>query len=169
MDLLIIRPKADRKGSCTRERFCGNIFGRVLCPTDFSKPSVELLSLVRSMTDIDEAALVHTVGDKIYQEDTDFRSREAASMLQQYAKDLEEAGLKVIVHVLKGDPVQELIAAAEMLLAYMITMSSQGERWSEHIGIGRVAFDVAGKASRPVLVVKEFYRSSLDLQLESSA
>ena len=66
MDLLIIRPNADRKGSCTRERFCGNIFGRVLCPTDFSKPSVELLSLVRSRTDIDEAALVHMVGDKIY-------------------------------------------------------------------------------------------------------
>jgi hypothetical protein len=35
-------------------------------------------------------------------------------------------------------------------------MSSHGDRWSEHIGIGRVAFDVAGKASRPMLVGKEF-------------
>ncbi len=53
------------------------------------------------MTDIDEVALVHVADDKMYQEDIDFRPREAASMLQQYAKDLEEAGLKVIVHVLK--------------------------------------------------------------------
>jgi hypothetical protein len=51
----------------------------------------------------------------------------------------------------------------------MIMMSSQGDRWSDHIRIRRVVFDVAGKVSRPILVVKEFYRSSLDLQLESSA
>jgi hypothetical protein len=66
---LIFRPKADRKGSCTRERFCSNIFGRVMCPTDFSKPSVKILSLVRSMTDIDEISLVHVVDDKMHQED----------------------------------------------------------------------------------------------------
>lgn len=155
-DLLIFRPKVHNKGYSTIDRFYSNIFGRVLCPMDFSKPSEEVLSLVRSMTDINEVALVHVIDGKQHPEDIDFKSREAASILQQHAKDLEEAGLDVTVHVLQGDPAQELVLAVERIQASMIIMRSQGEGWSEHTGLGRVAFDVARIASRPVLMVKQY-------------
>ena len=99
---MIFRPKVDRKGSCTRERFCSNIFGRVMCPTDFSKPSVEVLSLVRSMTYIDEIALVHVVDDKMHQEDIGSDRGRQHPCSRSIQKTWKKQALKYTVHVLKG-------------------------------------------------------------------
>jgi nucleotide-binding universal stress UspA family protein len=146
--LLIIRHKLlEGVNGISFEKFCPNIFSRVLVTTDFSKEAEASLSFIKGLADIGEYALVHVVSRG---EDR----KEATDKLNSIRDSFTAAGRKATVHILEGNPSKEIISLAQRLDASMIMMSYQGKGMLEHFRVGSTTFDVAHKADRPVMVIK---------------
>ncbi len=139
-DLLIIRHQL-LVGS---EKFCHDIFSRVLITTDFSEAAKDAIALVKGIEGVHEILLAHVVSEK--------------KGIEEPAKKLnllrEELSGRVSVHVLEGHAAKEILALAEKHDASLIIMSSRGKGWLRQIGVGSTTFDVARRAKQPVLVVR---------------
>ncbi|MDM7939146.1 MAG: universal stress protein [Methanothrix sp.] len=139
-DLLIIRHQL-LEGS---EKFCHDIFSRVLVTTDFSEAARDAVTLVKGLHGVHEILLAHVVSEG---EDIE----EPAKKLNVLRDELPG---KVTVHVLEGHAADQILALAERQGASLIIMSSQGKGWLRLIRVGSTTFDVARRARQPVLIVR---------------
>jgi len=114
-DLLIIRHQL-LEGS---EKFCHDIFSRVLITTDFSEAARDAVTLVKGLHGVHEILLAHVVSEG---EDIE----EPAKKLNVLRDELTG---KVTVHVLEGHAADQILALAEKHDASLIIMSSQGKGW----------------------------------------
>jgi nucleotide-binding universal stress UspA family protein len=100
--------------------------------------------------------LVHCTGhlesadQGVLQEDPNAEST-ARSALEQAADQLDE--VSVVTSVVTGDPVRELIAAAERLHADLIVTGSRGPAMMPQAVLGRVTSAVVSNSPCDVLVV----------------
>lgn len=151
-DLLLIRHQVLLGGKeKSFEKFCPNIFSRLLVTTDFSPAAQDAISLLKGLEGASEILLVHVIS-----EDEDLS--EAAMKLNRMREELAESGQSgrnVTVHVLEGDPAKEILNLAKKHDVSLLIMSSQGKGWLEQVRVGSVSFDVARRADRPVLVVRQ--------------
>ena len=147
-DLLIIRHQilegVEESGV---EKFCTNIFSKMLITTDFSVAAEGVVSLVKGMANVHEIHLVHVIskGKSI---------DEPAKKLNLLREVLEVPGRKITVHVLEGNPANEILTLAKKQDVSLIIMSSQGKGWLKQIRVGSTTSDVARRADRPVMVVR---------------
>lgn len=149
-DLLIIRHKILEAGKeAEYEKFCRDIFSKVIITSDFSEAAGEAISRAKELVGVREILLVHVIA-----KEKDFD--EAATRLNLLREELELAGpgRNITVHVLQGHPAEEILALAKKQDASLIMMGSQGKSWSRQIRVGSTTFDVARRAERPVLVVR---------------
>jgi nucleotide-binding universal stress UspA family protein len=144
-DLLIIRHQILEDDGI--EKFCTNIFSKVLITTDFSSAADGVVSLVKGMANVHEIHLVHVIskGKSI---------DEPAKKLNLLREVLDVPGRKITVHVLEGNPANEILTLAKKEDASLIIMSSQGKGWLKQIRVGSTTSDVARRADRPVMVVR---------------
>jgi nucleotide-binding universal stress UspA family protein len=147
-DLLIIRHKLLGAGpdGCV-EKFCRDIFSKVMLPTDFSPAGKDATSAAKELAGVREILLVHVIG-----QENEFD--EAASRLNLLREELAAASRKITVHVLEGSPAEEILAMAKREGVSLIMMGSQGKSWSRQIQVGSTTFDVVRRAESPVLVVR---------------
>jgi len=147
-DLLIIRHKIlDEGKSGETERFCRDIFSRVLLTTDFSEAGQKAISAVRDLTGVREILLVHVIS-----KEDEFD--EAAKRLNLLRVELEGQGRKITVHVMMGHSAEEILSLAKSQDVSLIMMGSQGKSWSRQIRVGSTTFDVARQAISPVMVIR---------------
>lgn len=148
-DLLIIRHKILQGAERGYEKFCQNIFSKLLLTVDFSPAAATAVSLVKGLKaqGSQEIMLAHVISKGM-------KIDEAAAELNLLGDDLAGSGRKVTVHVAEGNPASEIFRLAEKQDASLIIMSSQGKSWSKQIRLGSTTFDVARRASCPVLVVR---------------
>ncbi len=148
-DLLLIRHKVlEAGGEDGLEKFCPNIFSRLMVTTDFSPAAEDAISLVKGLQGIAEILLVHVIS-----RGEDFE--EAAKKLNLMREELEMPGRKITVHVLEGHPADQILNLARKEDASLVIMSSQGKGWIEQMRVGSTSFDVARRSDRPVLVVRQ--------------
>jgi nucleotide-binding universal stress UspA family protein len=148
-DLLLIRHQVLEGGKEKGlEKFCPNIFSRLLVTTDFSPAAKDAISMVKGLQGAFEILLVHVISSG-----EDFN--EAAKLLNLIREELTEISRNVTVHVLEGDPAKEILNLAKKQDVSLLIMSSQGKGWLKQIRVGSVSFDVARQADRPVLVVRQ--------------
>lgn len=152
-DLLLIRHRVLEGGKEEQkeksfEKFCPNIFSRLLVTTDFSPAAKDAITLVKGLQGVFEILLVHVIS-----KGEDFN--EAAKLLNLMREELTEIGRNVTVHVLEGNPAEEILKLARKQDVSLLIMSSQGKGWLKQIRVGSVSFDVARRADRPVLVVRQ--------------
>ena len=151
-DLLIMRYKVlegDDLG-----RFCRSLFTRVICPTDFSDPAKQAISVIKGMKEVGEIGLVYVVSSGESDEQIDAAVREAGSKLNSIVKEIERPGLKVVAHVKAGDAPHEISSLADSEDASLIAMSSHGAGWLEQMVVGSTTYETARIANRPVLIVR---------------
>jgi nucleotide-binding universal stress UspA family protein len=147
-DLLIIRHKILEGGKDVEpERFCRDIFSRVLLTTDFSEAGEKAISAAKDLTGVQEILLVHV----ITKED---EFEEAAKRLNLLRDEMAVQGRKITVHVLMGHAAQEILSLAKKQDVSLIMMGSQGKSWSRQIRVGSTTFDVARQALSPVMVIR---------------
>jgi nucleotide-binding universal stress UspA family protein len=147
-DLLIIRHKMLEAGpKAGLEKFCQDIFSRVMLATDFSPAGRKATSAAKELSGVREILLVNVIG-----KENDFD--EAASRLNMLREELAADSRKITVHVLMGRPAEEILALAKKEGVSLIMMGSQGKSWSRQIRVGSKTFDVARRAECPVLVVR---------------
>jgi len=131
----------------TKER---TLFSRVLCPVDFSKPSLQVVSMLRRLR-VPEVVLVHVVtGDG----ETDIKIQDAKTRLSALQKKLEGPGVRVETLVAGGAAVDEICTAAEETGATLIMLPRLGRTdYITNTPIGSTAAGVAKQARRPVCVI----------------
>jgi len=147
-DLLIIRNKVlEASKEAGFEKFCQDIFSKVIVTSDFSKASQEAISRAKDLVGVREILLVHVIA-----KEDDFD--EAATRLNLLREELASPGRNITVHVLQGHPAEEILALAKKQDVSLIMMGSQGKSWSRQIRVGSTTFDVARRAENPVMVVR---------------
>lgn len=83
------------------------------------------------------------------------KSRESAEMyLSRVQKGLTDAGLKVSLQVLEGDPATEIIDHANKIKANLVVMATHGRSGLGRWAYGSVAQKVLQGASSPILMVR---------------
>lgn len=148
-DLLLIRHQVlEGNEEKNLAKFCPNIFSRLLVTTDFSPAAQEAVSLVKGLQGIFEVLLVHVIT-----KGEDFN--EGAKKLNLMRDELAGLSLKVTVHILEGNPAEEILNLAKKQDVSLLIMSSQGKGWLEQIRMGSVSFDVARRTERPVMVIRQ--------------
>jgi nucleotide-binding universal stress UspA family protein len=147
-DLLIIRHKILDSGKKEEpERFCRDMFSRVLLTTDFSEAGQEAISAAKGLTGVRDILLVHVISKEDEFEET-------AKRLNLLREELEIPGRKVTVHIPMGHAAEEILSLANNQDVSLIMMGSQGKSWSRQIRVGSTTFDVARQAKSPVMVIR---------------
>ena len=148
-DLLIIRHKILEKGEeAGIESFCPDIFSRVLVTTDLSPASRDAITLAGGLKGTREILLVHVISKEV-------EFDRAAEELHRMRQDVEQPGRAVTVHILKGRPADRILELAKKQDVSLLIFSSQGKGWIKQMRLGSTSFDVARRADRPVLVVRQ--------------
>jgi len=147
-DLLIIRHKIlDGGKDGEHEKFCRDIFSKVMLTSDFSEAATETVSKAKDLMGVREILLVHVIAREL-------NFDEAAKRLNLLREELAGPGRKITVHVLEGHPAEEILALAEKQDVSLIMMGSQGKSWSRQIRVGSTTFDVARRAKSPVMLIR---------------
>jgi nucleotide-binding universal stress UspA family protein len=147
-DLLIIRHMIlDGGKDGEHEKFCRDIFSKVMLTSDFSEAATETVSKAKDLMGVREILLVHVIAREL-----DFD--EAAKRLNLLREELTGPGRKITVHILEGHPAEEILALAKKQDVSLIMMGSQGKSWSRQIRVGSTTFDVARQAKSPVMVIR---------------
>lgn len=135
-------------------------FSRVLCPVDFSKPSLQVVSMLRRLR-VPEVVLVHVVAGNGEEGE---RVRDAKARLMDLKKTLEAAGVRAETRVARGAAVEEICTAAEEAGATLIMLPRLGRTdYITNTPIGSVAAGVAKQALHSVCVIFP----ALDLEIEA--
>jgi nucleotide-binding universal stress UspA family protein len=131
----------------TKER---TLFSRVLCPVDFSKPSLQVVSMLRRLR-IPEVVLVHVVAEN---GETEGKIHDAKARLSALQKKLESPGVRVETLVAVGSAIDEICTAAEESRATLVMLPRLGRTdYITNTPIGSTAAGVAKQARRPVCVI----------------
>ena len=148
-DLFIIRHRILEKGKeANFEKFCPDIFSRILVTTDLSPAAEDAINLAKGLEGTNEVLLAHVISKE---EEFD----RAAEELNRIRQDMEQPGRTATVHILKGKPADQILQLAKKQAVSLLIFSSQGKGWIEQMRLGSTSLDVARRSDRPVLVVRQ--------------
>ena len=153
-DLLIMHFRVPEKPDGGKpEKFCRNIFDHVLCPVDFSRPSVKTVEYAASLSAVRHITLLHVLEGgaeegSLLQQDTALRH------LDQIADLPRAQGIAVTSLVRRGGAVKVIARCASELDVSLIMAARVGRSdYAKNIPLGHVAAGVAASAERPLFLV----------------
>lgn len=132
----------------------GKLFSRVLCPVDFSKPSLQVVSLLHRLK-VPEAVLLHVVTSAESEAEMDAQIRDAEERLAGLRAHLEEEGVRVQTLVRAGPAADEIceVAAGAGISLVMLPRLGRTDYYIRNTPIGSTAAGVAKRAQVPVCVI----------------
>jgi nucleotide-binding universal stress UspA family protein len=176
-NLLLMRYKTLDSGSM--EKYCPMMFSKVLCPVDFSEAGMAALNLIKNIDQPINVHLISVIGKGENAAEVEARMKDAQGKLDALKTDLlAKVKINVTSEVLSAEagyktygtggmasskgvatPVIEgveglIIQKAEEIDASLIALSSAGKGMLDQATVGSVVFDVARRATRPVLVAR---------------
>ena len=153
--LLIIRHSlAGELEGTVFDRFCPNMFSRILFPTDFSGPAEKALSIIKGFEGLGEVHVLHVVTKGETHEEVESNVHEATKKLEAIKTDLAGAGLSVKIHVRLGRPTDEIISLADGEEISLILMSSHGKGLLTELLVGSTTLGVAIHTNRHLMVIR---------------
>lgn len=156
-DVLITRYDAlpmekERSGNSTGQSG-QEIFEKVLCPVDFSRPSEESLRRIAEIDGVQEVLLLHVISEAGDQKELENIMRTSYRKLQNYGRMLDNGKLSIKIMLRFGNPVQEICDFALKENVSIILVSRHGAcDYLHNVPIGSTATEVVKKAKKPVLV-----------------
>lgn len=131
----------------------GKLFSRVLCPIDFSKPSLQVVSLLHRLK-VPEAVLLHVITSAESEEEMDALIRDAEERLSGLRAHLEEEGVRVQTLVRAGPAADEICDVAAGAGVSLVMLPRLGRTdYITNTPIGSTAVGVAKRAQVPVCVI----------------
>lgn len=131
----------------------GQLFSRVLCPVDFSKPSLHVLSLLHRLK-VPEAVLLHVVTSAGSEEEMDALIRDAEAHLADLRVRLENEGIRVWTLLRAGSAADEICDVAAGSGVSIVLMPRLGRTdYITNTPLGSTVADVAKRAGLPVCVI----------------
>lgn len=141
-------------------RVCGQMFTRVLHPTDFSDCADEAFQIVKRLraAGTQEVRLLHVQDERVMwqrpPEQLAQFDREDAARLEKQARVLTLFGLDARILVRRGIPFEETLRVAEEEDVGLIVLGSHGRSALQEVFTGSTFENVARLSRRPVLVVR---------------
>ncbi|MDD1662181.1 MAG: GNAT family N-acetyltransferase [Methanomicrobiales archaeon] len=150
--VLVVHDRALDAGEALR-KYCVSAFAKVLCPVDFSKPSLDTVESLPSLVHIGEVILLHVLPADVNGRDLPIARKNAEKRLEELKEGLEEKGLRVRTNISLGRPAEIILKTAEEEDASLVILTRFGKKdYVQAIGIGHTAADVGEKARQPVLI-----------------
>jgi len=135
------------------EKYCLNIFSKILCPVDFSKPTADVLAFLSGLPHIREVILLHVLPAPAPGENRDEQKAQAAAKLEHMKTALNQVTNRVNTVVRQGDPAAEIAAYADKEDISLILIPRYGSRdYATAIPLGRIVSGVAGRVRHPILI-----------------
>jgi len=135
------------------EKYCQNIFFKILCPVDFSKPTVDVLAFLSELPHVREVILLHVLPTPVPSEDHGTQNAQATAKLNELISALNLPAGRVHTVVRYGDPVAEISEYAEEEDVSLVLIPRYGSRdYATSLPLGRTAAGVAGRVQRPIFV-----------------
>ena len=136
------------------EEACPTLFSAVLLPTDFSQHSREVDGWAKGIDEIGMVTLLNVVDRGETEREIEEFEESAQKNLDEIARELTVAGVRVKTQIRVGDRAAMILSAAETDDASVILMSPHGAGGFMELYIGSTTFEVVKRAKRPVLVVR---------------
>jgi len=144
------------------------LFRHILVPIDGSEPSLQAVKMALQVVQLCpscQVTILYVIDKLVLNELVRFSKRseeeveaeleeQSRRYLEMARKDAERQRVTVQCQSRKGDPFEEVIAAANGLSADLIIMGHTGRRGTSRVLIGSVTQRVLDYASCPVLVMK---------------
>jgi nucleotide-binding universal stress UspA family protein len=140
----------------------GSPYSRILVPLENTAYDAAIISHVRRLARACGASilLIHVADGWAARNMAQLDLRESEELkgdrayLDRVAADLEQEGFTVDALLAGGDPVKEIIDAAEREQCDLIAMSTHGHRFIKDLLFGSVAESVRHRCTIPVLLVR---------------
>ena len=154
-DLLIMHFRgSDTPDEKKLEKFCRSIYHHVLCPVDFSRPSVKTVEYAAGLAGVRQMTLLHVLDGGVSENDLPLLTEKTHRQLDQIATDSGAKGIKVSSLVRSGNPVQVIAGVAEELDVSLIMIARVGQSdYAKNIPLGRTVAGVVAAAERPLFIV----------------
>ncbi len=137
------------------EKFCPLILSKVLIPVDLSPHSLEAVRILSEIPGIGKIILIHVIPWDSNSKVVDARLSQAFIIIEQFCGELRKKGVETQGDVLIGDPVPTIIRYAdEEDVSVICVVPVKKSRVMEMIH-GSFTCDLAGKTTRPVLILKD--------------
>ncbi len=149
-DLLITRSSGNRRGGSSPGR--AKLFSKVLCPVDFSRPSMETIFALQAIPGAKEIILLHVIRSAESREELEARFADADARCTEIEKHF--GGSQNISHRIHlGRPGDEIAAAAAKEKVSLIWLSRFGStEYLRRLPIGSVTAEVAERVDVPVFI-----------------
>lgn len=150
----------DKSGNIMPKYMGGELFNKVLLPTDFSEHSFNALEELKKMTDvgIKEIILAHIQDVRRlrphFENKMDEFNKIDQERLDKIKTDLEKLGFGVKTIIREGIPSEKISEIADGEDVNMIFISSHGRSPFKEMVLGSVTERVVLKTGKPVMVVK---------------
>ena len=151
MNVLIIR---DATGQGTITAAHRPLFSNVLVPTDFSKPSDDVISVLKTLEGMKKVVLLHVVSRAETKKEIDESVENAQARLAKLQQDLAAAGITSDLRVRVGDPTEMILSLTEEESVSLIAMNAYGTDWLRNLVLGSTTFTVVRRTKKPVLIVR---------------
>ena len=134
-------------------KYCRSVFAQILCPVDFSRPSLDAVESLREIPPGGEVVLLHVLAGDIHGWDFPIARLNAAKRLRGMKKGLEKEGFQVRTLIATGNPAAGVLGVAGDEGVSLVLLSRFGKKdYVQAVGIGGTAAVIAEKAGCPVLV-----------------
>jgi nucleotide-binding universal stress UspA family protein/GNAT superfamily N-acetyltransferase len=163
-DVLILHFRGEDTPSAENlEEYCQNIFFRILCPVDFSKPTADVLAFLPGLPVVREVIFLHVLPVPAQGEDRGILEAQAARKLDELKAAPGIPARRVRTVVRHGNPAAEIAACADEEDVSLILISRYGSGdYATNIPLGNTTAGVAARAQRPLLV--RYPRIHLDVE-----
>jgi nucleotide-binding universal stress UspA family protein len=151
MNVLIIRDATGQGAITAAHR---QLFSNVLVPTDFSKPSDDVISVLKTLEGMKKVTLLHVVSSAETKAEIDECVVNAQARLAALQKDFAGAGIAANPRVRIGDPTEMILSVAEEEEVSLIAMNAHGTDWLRNLVLGSTTFTVVRRTKKPVLIVR---------------
>jgi len=152
MNVLIIR---DDTGQGTMTAAHRPLFSSVLVPSDFSKHSDDVISVLKTLAGIKKVVLLHVVSSAETKTEIDESIENAQARLAKLQQDLAAAGIAANPRVRVGDPTEMILSLAEEESVSLIAMNAHGTDWLRNLILGSTTFTVVRRTKKSVLIVRK--------------
>ena len=154
-DLLIMHFRgSDKPDQKKLEKFCRSIFYHVLCPVDFSRPSLKSVEYAAGLAGVRQMTLLHVLDGEASGNDLPLLTENTHRQLDQIGADPGAKGIRVSSLVRSGNPAQVIASIAEELDVSLIMIARVGQSdYAKNIPLGSVAAGVLATAERPLFIV----------------
>lgn len=134
-------------------------FNKVLFPSDFSESSVGVIDKLEGLgrLGVGEVVTLHVVDTKRVETETEDMEQMDACYVDcgSVAEQLRQRKMNVSTMCRSGDPVDEILLAANDLEATVIVMGSHGKGMVKEWLDGSVSLSVLRRADRPIIIIHE--------------